>query len=155
MGYILEGNTFVTYKTTVQAADVITCGSSPVKLNSFPNGNFNSKFFIPLFASLRIVNNTIPYDFASGDHIAIVDNNVNISISIYFLYEELLNNFNSDIPYTTTYLQKQHNLGGSNVNTNYNPQKNNNLYLNTISFGDCTQGDGQLEIIIGGVITSF
>lgn len=155
MGYLIKANQFVTYTSTVDAADIITCGSIPVKLNSFANGDFNGTFFTPLFASLKLVNNTVPFDFAAGDHLTIKDNNVNIAISIYFYWKELLNNFQNDIPYTSTYLQQDHNLGGANITTNYNPQKQQNLYLNTINFADCSQGDGQLKIIIGGVITQF
>lgn len=155
MGFLIKRNNYVTYTTTVDATDIITCGSIPVKLNSYPNGNFNKTYFTPLFASLKLINNTIPFDFATNDHLTIVDNNVNISISIYFFWLQLLNNFNLDIPYTSTYIQQGHNLGGANINTNYNPQKNNNLYLSTINFADCTQGDGQLQIIIGGVLTQF
>ena len=155
MGYLEKQNQFVTYASTIDAADVITCGSTPVKLNSYPGGNFNGTFFIPLFASLKLINNTIPFDFGASDHLTIKDNNVNIAISIYFYWKELLNNFPNDIPFTSTYLQQDHNLGGANITTNYNPQKQQNLYLNTINYNDATQGDGQLKVIIGGVITQF
>lgn len=155
MGYKISANKYVTYTTNIDAADVITCGSVPVKLNSFQNGNFNGTYFTPLFATLKLINNTIPFDFGVGDHLTIKDNNVNIAISIYFYWQELLNNFQNDIPYTSTYLQKTHNLGGANITTNYSPQKQQNLYLNTINYNDASQGDGILQVIVGGVLTQF
>ena len=155
MGYLIQQNQFVTYTSTIDAADVITCGSIPVKLNSFPNGDFNGTYFTPLFASIKLINNTIPFDFATGDHLTIKDNNVNVAISIYFYWKELLNNFPNDLPFTSTFMQQTHNLGGASITTNYSPQKQQNLYLNTINYNDATQGDGQLKVIIGGVITSF
>lgn len=150
MGYLIKPNKFLTYQYTFDSSIVKTCGSVPIPLiNLTPNG-FNGEIFFPLSATLRNVNQTLPYDFGSQSHINIQSGGVQ-----FFIWQLLLNNMPSDIySYTSLYVQIQHNYGASNLTGNADSLKAaQSLYLTTYDYNDATTGDGQLIVTINGFKT--
>jgi len=150
MGYLIQPNKFVTYQFTIDALDVQNCGTNQIPLIDLTPNAFDGEIFFPLFSSLRIVNQSIPYNFGSQSHISLQSGG-----NIFMIWQTLLNNMSPDqYAYTSLYTQKENNYSGPIYTGNVDPQKVGQiLSLNTLDNGDATFGDGQLIVTINGFKT--
>jgi hypothetical protein len=152
MGYLIENNEsqFVSYETTIRAAELQTMGSSPVTLNCYDNSQsaLTNKIFVPLSCSLRQIRATIAYDFLPNDHIIIY-----CLPATYFFYKDNILRSVDDFVYTSLYIQKTHLQGGVNIITNDASDKLTGIITMTTTTGnDATVGDADLLVSIAGYL---
>ena len=152
MGYLIKQNKFVTHQFTLDSSVVKTCGTTPIYLMDLSPNGFNSTIFIPLSATLRIVNRTVNYNFGSQSHPILSDSGV-----YYFVWQTLFNGMATDLySYTSLYTQSQNNYSGTDLTGNAVDSKSGNvLNLTTFDGNDATNGNGQLIITISGFNTTI
>jgi hypothetical protein len=150
MGYLENPNQFQSYKFILDSIDVQNCGTNPIQLIDLTPNNFNGEIFFPLFASLRIINQSNQYNFNSQSHIQLSSGG-----NVYMIWQQLLNGMTpNNYAFTSLYVQHQHNYGGTIYTGNVEPIKSGHkLTLTTNDMGDATSGDGQLIVVINGFKT--
>ena len=152
MGYLINKNPFQVFNFNIDFADIISCGSSPFPLKAIKGLDFNGTNFLPLTATIRVINQTTPYDFGANSHICIQYT----SPRIVFIWNQLINTFAANEAYQSFYIQSMNNFGGDQLTNNTQSFKNgSNLVITTYDGGDATQGDGQINLSITGYYTKI